>query len=164
MITPALRTGQSTGEYTFQLALEAYSERRVETALRLFECAERAGHDPDQCAGYRWNCYMLAGRFEEAWNECEQISRRGRPDPYRLLDGKPFAGKRVLIRCLHGYGDAIQFIRYGAWIKRDAARVMIQTHPEMVPLMRALAFADEVLTWPEIDGGAHIWEIGRAHV
>jgi hypothetical protein len=102
---------------------------------------------------------MLAGRFEEAWRESDRIAARGRPDANRLWDGQPFAGKRVIIRCLHGYGDAIQFIRYVRLVRREASRVIVQTHPELVSLMRGMDGADEVITWrDERRDGAHQWD------
>jgi hypothetical protein len=130
-------------------ALKALSARHISGALDFLHRAESSGHDPDECAGYRWLCLMLAGRFEEAWRESDRIAARGGPDPYRLWDGQPFTGKRVLIRCLHGYGDAIQFIRYARLLRRDAARVIVQTHPQLVSLFRGVPYADDVITWPD---------------
>lgn len=99
---------------------------------------------------------MLAGKLEKAWRESDGIEARGVPDPYRLWDGKPFAGKRVFIRCLHGYGDAIQFIRYANLVRRDASSVMVQTHPQLVSLFRGMPSVDRVTTWP--DAPAARWD------
>ncbi len=90
---------------------------------------------------------MLLGRFEEAWRASDRIAQLGLPDRHRLWDGRPFAGQRVIIRCLHGYGDAIQFLRYARLLRRDAARVIVETHPEMVSVLRGMPFLDEVITW-----------------
>src|SRR3954447_8338840 len=91
-----------------ELAADALARRDIPAALRHIRHAERRGYDPDLCAAYRWSCWMLSGNFEFAWRESDLIARCGKLDPYRLWDGLPFDGKRVLIRCLHGYGDAIQ--------------------------------------------------------
>jgi hypothetical protein len=99
---------------------------------------------------------MLAGRFEEAWRESDRIAARSRPDPHRFWDGLPFAGKRVLIRCLHGLGDAIQFIRYVRLLRPVASRVTVQTHPELVSLIQGMPCADDVITWSE--DGRIIWD------
>ena len=92
---------------------------------------------------------MLRGEFEEAWRVSDRIATRGTPDANRLWDGEPFAGKRVMIRCLHGFGDAIQFLRYGRMMRREAATVMAQTHPQLVSLLRGMPFLDAVLTWSD---------------
>jgi hypothetical protein len=73
----------------FDAAVEAFRQRRIGDALELFCRAETAGHDPDECAGYRWLCRMLHGCFEEAWKEsdrisADRISARGAPDPLLL--------------------------------------------------------------------------------
>ncbi len=91
---------------------------------------------------------MLLGRFHEAWRESDHIEQRSVVAD-RLWDGLPFSGKHVIIRCLHGYGDAIQFLRYARMVRRQAAKVTVETHPEMVSLLRGLPFVDNVVTWAD---------------
>ncbi|HWC97968.1 MAG TPA: hypothetical protein VG456_14500 [Candidatus Sulfopaludibacter sp.] len=90
---------------------------------------------------------MLLGRFEEAWRVSDRLIAHGCPDPNRLWDGRPFAGKSVTIRCLHGFGDAIQFVRYARLIRREAAAVTVQTHPELLGLFSQVPFIDRAITW-----------------
>jgi hypothetical protein len=123
------------------------SSRQIEGALAAFDLAERVGFDPDECSAGRWYCWMLLGNFELAWQESDAIESRGRPDPNRLWDGSGFNGKRVLLRCLHGYGDAIQFVRYASDIRQNAKYLIVQTHPEMVSLFRYAHAVDQVITW-----------------
>ncbi len=85
---------------------------------------------------------MLLGHFEQAWRESDAILARGRPDPNRLWDGLPFTGKRVVIRCLHGYGDAIQFLRYASALRREAAEVTVQVHPQLVALLEGMPWGE----------------------
>ncbi|MCU1233250.1 MAG: repeat protein [Candidatus Solibacter sp.] len=99
---------------------------------------------------------MLAGQFENAWRESDRIAARGTPDPHRFWDGCPFTGKRVMIRCLHGFGDAIQFARYAPMVRRDAARVMVQTHGELINVMGGISGVDDVITWS--DEGSAPWD------
>jgi hypothetical protein len=98
---------------------------------------------------------MLLGRFEEAWKESDAILARGLPDPNRLWDGLPFAGKRVVIRCLHGFGDAIQFLRYARIVREQAAHVAVQTHPQLVLLFQGAPFIDQATTWEDGPGLRH---------
>jgi hypothetical protein len=116
-------------------------------ALRHFELAESLGHDPELCGSHRWKCWMLLGDFESAWKESDLITARGTPDPNALWDGLPPAGKRVVIRCLHGYGDAIQFLRYARLLRKCAANVIVQAHPEMLALISRIPGADSVVEW-----------------
>jgi hypothetical protein len=153
----------------FELAVEHLSNRRISDSLDHFHHAERLGSDPDECASGRWSCWMLLGEFEKAWQESDSLCMRGTPDPNRFWDGLPFTGKRVILRCLHGYGDAIQFMRYAPLIRREASYLIVETHPEMVSLFRGTPFIDEVITWtgpdkrsPEWDQQIEIMELPRA--
>ena len=95
---------------------------------------------------------MLLGRFDEAWRESDAIAARAHGDPNNLWDGRPFTGNRVMIRCLHGFGDAIMFVRYAALLRRQAAAVMVQTHPQLVPLLRCAPYLDYVTSWSDGPG------------
>src|ERR1700760_4788688 len=83
---------------TFESAVRKFTRRDIEAAAREFLDAESAGYDADSCAAYRWNCWMLSGRFEEAWRESRLIASRGGADPNALCDGSPMGGKRVVLR------------------------------------------------------------------
>src|SRR5437868_10302065 len=95
------------GERLYMQASRQLQRMRPQRALPLFDRAEEARYDPDSCAAGRWDCHMLLGDFESAWRESDCIAIRGNPDPHRFWDGQPFAGRRVLIRCLHGLVDTI---------------------------------------------------------
>ena len=96
---------------------------------------------------------MRAGDFEAAWrvSECVLHSGSGRLDPrlprhlQAVWDGTPFSGRRVLVRCYHGLGDTIQFIRYLPLVKRIAAETIVWAQPELLPLLRTAAGIDRLL-------------------
>ena len=48
-----------------------------------------------------------------------------------VWNGEPLDGKRVLIRCYHGLGDTIQFIRYTPLVQRIARRADPPWYPTM---------------------------------
>lgn len=120
-------------------------------AILWFDEAERCGYDPDLCAGGRWTCHMLRGDFESAWRESDCISGRGRPDPHRFWDGAPIEDRRVLIRCLHGLGDTLQFIRYAPLVRARARHLTIEAQPALKALLQHGQLADEVITWDDPD-------------
>src|SRR5579863_8277866 len=120
---------------------------RIREALNVFDQSERAGEPADECSAGRWRCYMLLGHFERAWAESDAICARNAPDPHRFWDGLPFAGRRVIIRCLHGLGDALQFLRYAPLVRRVAEHVTIQTAPELLTLARQIRGIDYAMTW-----------------
>lgn len=87
---------------------------------------------------------MRHGEFESAWEVSDVVmrSRAGVPcwhlprhEQY-IWDGTPLDGRRVLIRCYHGLGDTIQFIRYAPLVKAIAAEVVVWAQPELIPLLQ----------------------------
>lgn len=147
---------------------QAQSELRalhVRQALTLFSKAESQGADADVCAAGRWHCYMLLGEFESAWQQSDAISTRGNPDPNRFWDGRPLDGNCVLIRCLHGLGDTIQFIRYAIPLRRIGASVIIEAQPKLKGLIAESGLADDVITWtdpePRWDSQIEVMELPR---
>jgi len=138
---------------------------RLEEALESYALAERSGHDPDACAGGRWMCHMLLGRYERAWEESDAIAARCKPDRHRFWDGKPFEGRRVIVRCLHGLGDTIQFIRYAPLVRERAKTLIVEAQPALKRLIEESRVADAVITWgerePEWDQQIEIVELPR---
>jgi hypothetical protein len=151
----------ASGAGLFRRACQRLDARGLGDALALFNAAEQAGFNADECGGGRWFCRMLCGDFEQAWQESDRIAQRGAPDPNRLWSGRPLEGKNVVIRCLHGLGDAIQFIRFASPLKARAARVFVEAPGCLVRLFQTIPEIDEVFTWdnPEprqLDWDEHI--------
>src|SRR4051812_46061209 len=90
------------------------SSRSIQTAIECFDSAQRLGYHAAECAAGRWQCWMQLGVFERAWQESDFIASIGGGDPNGFWDGRSWNGQRVMLRCLHGLGDTIQFIRYAS--------------------------------------------------
>jgi hypothetical protein len=130
-------------------AEQLMDERHLPAALACFNFAERKGANPNRCAAGRWMVLMLQGKFEEAWRENDAIRHRGAPDPHRFWNGESIRGKRVILRCLHGYGDAVQFLRYMPALQSVASSVILEVPPRMVELARCIRGVEDVITWGE---------------
>lgn len=128
-----------------QLYLE---QRHVVLALQHFEAALWHGRDPYADLHDRWMCHMLLGDFESAWQETDRIEiprRRGNPCPQQLVwDGSDFKDKTVLLRCEHGIGDTVQFMRYAPLLKRRCRRLIVKTQPNVMSLVRLAPGVDRV--------------------
>jgi len=83
---------------------------------------------------------MLHGDFELAWQWSDLAPHCTR----RLED---LAGKRVLLRCEHGLGDSIQFIRYARLLRSIVSRILVHVQPRLLPLIRRLPEIDFAFTW-----------------
>lgn len=106
-------------------------------------------------AGARWLAAMRAGAFGEAWTVSDAVlgardpATRDDPSvPYHLRwvwDGRPFEGRRVLVRCYHGLGDTLQFCRYLPMLRRCVRHLTVEAQPELVPLLRSIPGPDRVI-------------------
>jgi hypothetical protein len=91
----------------------------------------------------RWLSLMRRGEFAEAWR-ISDASLRGRAGTtcwhlprheQWVWDGTPLHNKRVLIRCYHGLGDTLQFIRYVPLVDKIAKHVTVWAQPSLLPLL-----------------------------
>jgi hypothetical protein len=110
-------------------------------------------NDVQQDAGASWMYYMRNGDFETAWKISDDVmqSRAGKPcwhlpRHYQYSwDGSPLEQKRVLVKCYHGLGDTIQFIRYAPLLNEVAAKVIVWAQEPLIPLLKTVEGIDELL-------------------
>ena len=106
---------------------------------------------------------MRRGDLSAAWRLSDEVlrARAGLPcfhlprhEQY-FWDGAAIAGQRVLIRCYHGLGDTVQFIRYAPLVREQAREVVVWAQPALVELLQGAAGVDRVLPLhagaPEVD-------------
>ncbi|MCW3091591.1 MAG: hypothetical protein JWP81_2660 [Ferruginibacter sp.] len=123
-----------------------------------------------------WMHSMRRGQFSAAWQHCDEVlkSRAGKPCwhlPRHLQyiwNGEPLNEKRVLVRCYHGLGDTIQFIRYVALIKAVASEVIVWAQPKLIPLLKTVEGIDKILPLhdgvPEIAFDVDVEVMELAHI
>jgi ADP-heptose:LPS heptosyltransferase len=91
-----------------------------------------------------WFAAMRRGDWEAAWRATDRIElpRRAcqqepgfqrRPEQLRW-DGTPLAGRSVLVRCEHGLGDTLQFMRFLPLLHARHLHFLVQ--PPLVELLR----------------------------
>jgi hypothetical protein len=132
--------------------------RRLDEALAAHRAASTYGVAGDGTIGaamsgmvpgdFAWMSHMLRGDFESAWRlaDADRERRRragigsaGWPRHLRpVWDGSPLDGRHVLVRCYHGLGDTLQFIRYLPLLARRAGSVTVEAHPELLDLFAAV--------------------------
>jgi len=93
----------------------------------------------------RWVRAIRAGDHRQAWALCEQQASLRDPAerddprlPYHLRwvwDLTDLDGRDVLVRCYHGLGDTIQFLRYLPELRRRAAAVTLEIQPHLIALL-----------------------------
>jgi hypothetical protein len=100
-----------------------------------------------------WIARATVGDLEGAWRVSDRIRNRthGLRDEARprhlqqIWDGRPFDGRRVLIRCYHGLGDTIQFIRYAPLVRTVAREVVVWAQPRLLPVLRTAPGIDRLM-------------------
>lgn len=120
--------------------------------------------------------HMRRGEFEAAWKLADAAlhARAGVPCWHLprhfqyIWDGRPLTAKRVLIRCYHGLGDTLQFIRYAPRVKAIAAEVVVWAQPELIALLRTMRGIDRLLPLhdgtPEVEYDADVELMELPHV
>ena len=122
-----------------------YHQRRIPEAVQQFRLGLEAGEDPNDAALERWLSFMMAGEFEWAWRESDRVLQCRResgavcghlPEHQRWLwDGTPLTGRSVMVRCFHGLGDTIQFIRFLPRLQAICREVQILPQVELRELI-----------------------------
>ena len=100
-----------------------------------------------------WFDCMQSGDFSAAWEISDRALRDRANVPCWHLprhqqyfwNGESPAGKRVLIRCYHGLGDTVQFIRYAPLLRRQAREIIVWAQPSLVSLLDRTDGVDRVL-------------------
>lgn len=108
-----------------------------------------------------WVRHMRAGEWSAAWRVSDQVlaSRAGIPcwDRPRheqwIWDGTPLDGRRVLVRCYHGLGDTLQFIRYAPLLRGIGAEATFWVQPALIPLLRTVRGIGTLLPLHDGDAG-----------
>jgi hypothetical protein len=81
---------------------------------------------------------MLLGEFEHAWRESD-LADAWFPRPVPATFG------RLVIRCLRGLGDAIQFLRFLPLLRPRCARVEVEAPHGLLPLLHCMRGIDEAV-------------------
>jgi hypothetical protein len=117
-------------------------------------------------ANARWMAAMRAGDWAAAWRETDamEVDRRSgevaRAEHHLFWDGTPPAGRSVLVRCEHGLGDTLQFLRFVPMLAREARALHFMVQPPFVELLRGGPGLGQVHNgWMGPDWPAHDVEI-----
>lgn len=100
--------------------------------------------------GARWMRHMRRGEWEAAWRLSD--AELSRPLDWtiprhlqRVWTGAPVEGRRVLVRCYHGLGDTVQFIRFLPALRRLAASTVVWAQPALLPTLRTMPDVGQLL-------------------
>jgi hypothetical protein len=109
----------------------------------------------NECSENQWTAAMRAGDFSRAWavnarDLAQLIARRapkheGPRHLQQIWRGEPLQGARVLVRCYHGLGDTLQFIRFVRPLRTIAREVTVWAQPELLELISRCEGVDRAI-------------------
>jgi hypothetical protein len=136
----------------------------------------RAGPQEAATVENSWFHHMRRGDFAAAWEISDTVLRQRagtacwhlpRHEQY-IWDGRPLADRRVLIRCYHGLGDTVMFIRFAPLVKAIAREVIVWAQPALLPLLSTARGIDRLLALhdgvPEVDFDVDVEVMELSHV
>jgi tetratricopeptide (TPR) repeat protein len=97
-----------------------------------------------------------AGFAEYEWRwRCDTFTTASRDFGRPMWDGSDPSGRTILVHTEQGFGDVIQFARYVPMLAARGAKVMLECHPSLRPLLQSLAGVVRVIpagmSWPDFD-------------
>lgn len=102
----------------------------------------------------KWADAMRRADFERAWKISDGYLREygisgpakhtGERHFQRIWRGEALEGRRVLVRCYHGLGDTIQFVRFAKPLRDAAQEVLVWVQPELLELLRGVEGVDSL--------------------
>ncbi|MGY4630024.1 hypothetical protein [Bradyrhizobium sp. USDA 4486] len=100
-----------------------------------------------------WTEAMRAGEFQRAWAITDEyLAKHSAPAKHtgprhfqRIWRGEDLTGRHVLVRCYHGLGDTIQFLRFMPALRAIARRVTVWCQPELITLAERIKGVDRAV-------------------
>jgi Flp pilus assembly protein TadD len=109
-------------------------------------------HHPDAAFNLAF-LHLLRGDYERGWTGYEarwEAGRRARPSfAQPKWDGAPLEARRILIHAEQGFGDSLQFIRYGRLVAERGGQVIVLAPPALARLLRTAPGVPQVVTTHE---------------
>lgn len=143
----SLAPNSADAHYNLGLALRDLGE--TDEALKEFAATLKLDPDHADCRWDRALTMLQKGNLKEGFKEYEwrwKLARTpARAFKQPLWDGKPLAGKTILIHAEQGFGDAIHFARYVPMVKALGGTVVLETRPELARLFSTLAGVGQVV-------------------
>jgi len=108
-------------------------------------------YDPDHHMA-RWDrarSYLHLGNYGQGWVDYDVRLISGQIPIKRLTgekwDGRPYAGKRLVLMVEQGFGDTLWVARYLPRVKALGGELIIECQPQLLPLIESMQVADQII-------------------
>jgi Flp pilus assembly protein TadD len=128
----------------------------LEDAIRAYAAAAALRPDRAESHANQAYCYLQLGRFEPGWRLHEwrkrlpaPVGNRSFPRPLWL--GREDISNRILfVHWEQGFGDTIQFCRYGKLLKAKGANVVMSVQEPLYRLLKQMSPEVEIIHQTEV--------------
>ena len=142
----ALRSKPDSAEAYSNLGAVLQEQGKAARALACYQASLRLRPDFPEAHYNLALLYLSQEKFAEAWPEyvwrlkCQHFRARvfGKP----LWDGSPLAGRTLLVHAEQGLGDTMMFVRFLSAVRKLGGRVLLESQPSLVPLLKASGIDD----------------------
>ena len=89
------------------------------------------------------------GKLEEGFAEYEwrwKVVHPGRAGSGKAWEGEPLEGRTILLTAEQGLGDTIQFARYIPLVAARGGRIIVESQPAAVPIVRTVRGVTQIIT------------------
>ena len=90
---------------------------------------------------------LLAEGFDALEARTRRSDMRPWPTGRPIWDGGDVAGRKVFVFAEQGQGDQLQFVRYVPLLADRGARVTLEAHPRLRPVLQTLRGVEEIVTF-----------------
>ena len=117
-----------------------FDQCHTEGAIDAFDNAEAFDAVPALARYHRGMVLLRAGKWAKGWQDYESrlavpaFGHRTFTQP--RWDGKPLAGRRLLVLCEQGYGDVFQFVRYVTLLDRQDGKIIFECPADLAGLLK----------------------------
>jgi Flp pilus assembly protein TadD len=101
-----------------------------------------------------WNLallLLLQGDFGSGWREYQWRTQVKEFQPLfpqfpkPLWDGKPLAGRRILLHTEQGFGDSLHFARYVQFAAKSGGEIILAAHPKIFRLFKSIPHVHQLI-------------------
>jgi hypothetical protein len=90
------------------------------------------------------HAWDISDRYLQEYCRSGPAKHTGERHFQRIWRGERLENRRVLVRCYHGLGDTIQFVRFAKPLRETARKVLIWVQPELLELLRGVEGIDSL--------------------
>lgn len=125
-------------------------------AIALSRLSEAVGWSPSWPVAHYNHALLLLqhGDYQNGFKEFEWRLQLPQIGPHQfnrpLWEGEDLTGKTILLHWEQGFGDSLQFLRFGALVAARGARVVLEIQPALKALCKDLPWSNEVVTTGEV--------------